>query len=138
VSVTEPPVCRTPVAIARFWPSLLIALTEAILEFELAQVNVSPDMARPNWSNPVTENEVELPACTLAVKGVTEMLVSTAAGRVVVRVVLALIPSDEAVMVVVPPLGPPAPVANPPELMLATLGVLLVNVNVMPVIGLPY
>ncbi len=61
-----------------------------------------------------------------------------AAGLVVVSVVLALIPCDEAVMVVVPPVGPPAPVANPAALIVATLGLLLANVNVIPLIGFPY
>jgi len=81
---------------------------------------------------------VELPAGTVAVNGVTVMLVNVAAGLLVVRVVLALIPCDEAVMVVIPPLGPPAPAANPAALMLAALGLLLAKVNVMPLMGFPY
>lgn len=56
----------------------------------------------------------------------------------VVRFVLALIPCDEAVMVVVPPFGPPAPIASPAPLMVATLGLLLANVKVIPLIGFPY
>ncbi len=61
-----------------------------------------------------------------------------AGGLVVVRVVLEVIPSDEAVMVLVPPVGPLAPVANPAALMVATLWLLLANVNVIPLIGFPY
>jgi hypothetical protein len=81
---------------------------------------------------------VELPAGTVAVNGVTAIAVNTDAGLVVVSVVLALIFCDEAVMVLVPPVGPPAPVANPVALMVATLGLLLANVNVIPLIGFPY
>ena len=81
---------------------------------------------------------MELPAGTVAVNGVTVIVVNVAAGLVVVRVVLALIPCDEAVMVLVPPVGPPAPVANPVALMVATLWLLLANVNVIPLIGFPY
>jgi hypothetical protein len=62
---------------------------------------------------------VELPAGTVAVNGVTVILVNVAGGLVVVSVVLALIPCDEAVMVLVPTVGPPAPVANPAALMVA-------------------
>ncbi len=81
---------------------------------------------------------MELPAGTVAVGGDTTIVVKVAGGLVVVSVVLALIPCDEAVIVLVPPLGPPAPVANPPALMVATLGLLLANANVIPLIGLPY
>lgn len=81
---------------------------------------------------------MELPACTVAVDGVTAIDVNVDAGLVVVRVVLAVIPCDEAVMVLVPPLGPPAPVANPPALMVVALWLLLANVNVIPLIGFPY
>jgi hypothetical protein len=81
---------------------------------------------------------VELPAGTVAVNGVTAIVVNMAAGLVVVSVVLELIPCDEAVMMVVPPAGPPAPVANPVALMVATLLLLLVNVDVIPLIGFPY
>ena len=81
---------------------------------------------------------MELPAATVAVNGVTVIVVNVDAGLVVVSVVLALIPCDEAVMVLVPPLGPPAPVANPVALMVAALWLLLANANVMPVIGFPY
>ena len=81
---------------------------------------------------------MELPAGTVAVNGVTAIAVNTDAGLVVVSVVLALIFCDEAVMVLVPPVGPPAPVANPVALMVATLGLLLANVNVIPLIGFPY
>jgi hypothetical protein len=81
---------------------------------------------------------VELPAATVAVNGVMAIDVNVAAGLVVVSVVLALIPCDEAVMVVVPPVGPPGPVANPSALMAATLWLLLANENVIPLIGLPY
>jgi hypothetical protein len=81
---------------------------------------------------------VELPAGTVAVNGVAAIVVNMAAGLVVVSLVLELIPSDEAVMVVVPPVGPPAPVANPVALMVATLLSLLANVNVIPLIGFPY
>jgi hypothetical protein len=61
-----------------------------------------------------------------------------AAGLVVVSVVLALIPCDEAVMVVVPPVGPPAPVAKPAPFMVATAWLLIANVKVIPLIGVPY
>ena len=81
---------------------------------------------------------MELPAGTVAVNGVTAIAVNTDAGLVVVSVVLALILCDEAVMVLVPSVGPPAPVANPVALMVATLGLLLANVNVIPLIGFPY
>jgi hypothetical protein len=81
---------------------------------------------------------VELPAGTVAVNGVTAIVVKMDAGLVVVSVVLALILCDEAVMVLVPSVGPPAPVANPVALMVATLGLLLANVNVIPLIGFPY
>ena len=81
---------------------------------------------------------MELPAGTVAVDGVTAIVVNTAAGLVVVRVVLAVIPCDEAVMVVVPPLGPPAPVADPPALMVATSWLLLVKLNVIPLMDFPY
>lgn len=81
---------------------------------------------------------MELPAGTVAVNGVTAIAVNTDAGLVVVSVVLALIFCDEAVMVLVPPVGPPAPVANPVALMVATFGLLLANVNVIPLIGFPY
>lgn len=81
---------------------------------------------------------MELPAGTVAVNGVTAIVVKMDAGLVVVSVVLALILCDEAVMVLVPSVGPPAPVANPVALMVATLGLLLANVNVIPLIGFPY
>jgi hypothetical protein len=81
---------------------------------------------------------VELPAGAVAVNGVTAIVVKMDAGLVVVSVVLALILCDEAVMVLVPSVGPPAPVANPVALMVATLGLLLANVNVIPLIGFPY
>jgi hypothetical protein len=81
---------------------------------------------------------VELPAGRVAVNGVTAIVANVAAGLVVVSVVLALIPCDDAVMVVVPPVGPPAPVANPVALTVATLGLLLANVNVIPLIRFPY
>jgi len=81
---------------------------------------------------------VELPAGTVAVEGVTVIDFNVDGGLVVVRVVLALIPCDEAVMVLVPPIGPPAPVATPLALMVAALGLLLANVNVIPLIGFPY
>jgi len=81
---------------------------------------------------------VELPDCTVAVEGVTLMLVRMAVGRVVVRFVLALMPCEEAVIRAVPPTGPPAPVASPLGLMLATFGLLLVNEKVIPLIGFPY
>ena len=81
---------------------------------------------------------MELPAGTVAVNGVTAIAVNTDAGLVVVSVVLALIFCDEAVMVLVPPVGPPAPVANPVALMVATFGLLLANVNVIPLMGFPY
>jgi hypothetical protein len=81
---------------------------------------------------------VELPAGTVAVDGVTVIVVNMDAGLVVVRVVLALIPCDEAVMVLSRPIGPPAPVANPAALMVAALWLLLANANVIPVIGFPY
>jgi hypothetical protein len=81
---------------------------------------------------------VELPARTVAVDGVTVIVVRVAGGLVVVTVVLALIPSDEAVMVLVPPVGPPAPVANPAALMVAAFWLLLANENVIPLIGFPY
>ena len=81
---------------------------------------------------------MELPARTVAVDGVTVIVVNVAGGLVVVSVVLALIPSDEAVMVLFPPVGPPAPVANPPALMVVALWLLLANVNVIPLIGFPY
>ena len=41
-------------------------------------------------------------------------------------------------IVLVPPVGPPAPVANPAALMVAAFGLLLANVKVIPLIGLPY
>jgi hypothetical protein len=66
------------------------------------------------------------------------IFVNTDGGVVVVSVVLALILCDEAVMVLVPPVGPPAPVANPVALMVATLWLLLANVNVIPLIEFPY
>jgi len=81
---------------------------------------------------------VEVPAGTVAVGGVTVIVTNVAAGLVVVRVVLALIPCDEAVMMLVPPVGPPGPVANPLVLMVATLWLLLANENVIPLIGFPY
>ena len=81
---------------------------------------------------------MELPAGTVAVNGVTAIVVKMDAGLVVVSVVLALILCDEAVMVLVPSVGPPAPVANPVALMVATFGLLLANVNVIPLIGFPY
>ena len=81
---------------------------------------------------------MELPAGTVAVNGDTVIVVNVAAGLVVVSVVRALIPWDEAVIVLVPPIGPPVPVANPAALMEAALGLLLTNVNVIPLIGLPY
>ena len=86
----------------------------------------------------MTANDVELPAGTVAVNGVTAIVVNVDAGLVVVSVVLALIPCDEAVMVLIPPVGPPAPVANPAALMVAALWLLLANVNVIPLIGFPY
>lgn len=138
VRVTVPPPCATPVAVPRFWPSLLMAFTVAMFGLELTHVNVSPDIGRSNWSNPVTANDVELPAGTVAVNGVTVIVVNVDAGLVVVSVVLALIPCEEAVMVLVPPVGPPAPVANPVALMVAALWLLLANVNVIPLIRFPY
>jgi hypothetical protein len=48
VMVTVPPPCATPVAIARFWPSVLRAFTVAMFGLELTHVNVSPDIERPN------------------------------------------------------------------------------------------
>lgn len=81
---------------------------------------------------------MELPAGTVAVDGVTAIVVNMDVGLVVVSVVLVLIPCDEAVMVLVPPVGPPAPLANPVALMVATLWLLLANVNVIPLIGCPY
>ena len=81
---------------------------------------------------------MELPAGTVAVNGVTVIVVKVAGGLVVVSLVLALIPCDEAVMVLVPPVGPPVPVANPAALMVAALWLLLANVNVIPLMGFPY
>ena len=66
------------------------------------------------------------------------MVVRTAAGRMVVRFVLALIPWAEAVIKVVPPFGPPAPTASPALLMVATLRLLLLKLKVIPLIEFPY
>jgi hypothetical protein len=65
-------------------------------------------------------------------------VVSTDVGSVVVSVVTALTDPDEAVIVVVPAVRPPAPVASPVALIVATLLLLLANVNVIPVIEFPY
>lgn len=45
---TVPPPCATPVAVARFWPSVLRAFTEAMFGLELTHVKLSPEIARPN------------------------------------------------------------------------------------------
>ena len=73
-----------------------------------------------------------------AVSGVTVIIVKTASGLTVVRVVLPLTPCAEAVMMEVPALGPPTPVANPVELMVATSKSPLLNVKATPLTELPY
>ena len=139
VRVTLPPFFAMPVTMALFLPSLLRAFTAATVGSELTHVNASPVIAVLNWSNPVTVNDTAFPACTIAVSGATVIIVKTASGLVVVSVVLLLTPcAEEAVMMVVPALGPPAPVANPVELMVAVFKSLLVNVKATPFIGFPY
>src|SRR5438128_1900801 len=124
VMVAEPTV--TPVT----RPLELTVATEVLL---LDQLTVRPDSGFPFASFGVAVSWIALPACTLAEAGAT--LTEATGTCTTVMADVPLCPSLVAVIVTVPAT---LPVTSPLELTVASMVLLLVQVTVRPVSGLPF
>src|SRR3989442_543257 len=110
-----------------------LALTVATAALLLAQLTVRPDSRLPLASLGVAVSCTVWPACTDAVAGLT---VTDATGTVLtVIVAVPLCPSEVAVIVAAPAV---TPVTSPLALTVATAGLLLAQVTVRPLRGLPF
>ena len=120
VIVVEP--ASTPVA----KPDELMVATEVLL---LVQAKVLPDIIVLSEVKAVALNWWVPPSSIDTDDGLTVTRSTTGGGSVTVSVAVPDLPSTVAVIVVEPA---STPVAKPDELMVATEGLLLVQVNVLP------